>query len=215
MAFGDDFDLILPNYLVNEEKSRLRDALRQFTVDEKGKEINYADFYKSYGHAYFMQSDLVREIRMSLWNEEGAVFEKSYSDAIIISNTCDISFENKHSMNSKQCLFAPLIDFNEYINDLVASGYEKDKLEQFIQTVKAQLVTNLFYLPLFHKNNKEYVVFLDNVFWFPAIELNSYIDNIQENRITSLSHFGYYLFILKLSYHLCRLPEQCDREVYP
>jgi len=213
MAFGDDFDLILPNYLVDEEKSRLRDALRQFTVDEKGKEINYADFYKSYGHAYFMQSDLVKEIRMSLWSEEGAVFEKAYSDAIIISNTCDISFENKHSINSKQCLFAPLIDFNEYISDLATSGYEKEKLEQFIQTVKAQLVTNLFYLPLFHKDNKEYVVFLDNVFWFPAIELNSYIDNIQDNRITSLSHFGYYLFILKLSYHLCRLPEQCDREV--
>jgi hypothetical protein len=213
MAFGDDFDLILPNYLVDEEKSRLKNALRQFTVDEKGKEINYADFYKSYGHAYFMQSDLVKEIRMSLWNEEGAVFEKAYSDAIIISNTCDISFENKHSIKSKQCLFAPLIDFNEYIRDLAKSGYEKEKLDQFIQTVKAQLVTNLFYLPLFHKDNKEYVVFLDNVFWFPAIELNSYIDSIQDNRITSLSHFGYYLFILKLSYHLCRLPEQCDREV--
>jgi len=40
-----------------------------------------------------MQSDLVREIRMALWNEEGVVFEKKYSDSIIISNTCDISFE--------------------------------------------------------------------------------------------------------------------------
>jgi hypothetical protein len=212
MAFGDNFDLILPNYLVNEDKSRLRDALRQFTVNEKGNEINYTDFYKSYEHGYFMQSDLVKEIRMSLWNDEGEVFEKVYSDAIIISNTCDISFENKHSINSKQCLLAPLIDFNEYINDLVGSGYEKEKLDQFILTVKSQLVTNLFYLPLFHKDKKEYVVFLDNIFWFPAIELNSYLENIQDNRIASLSHFGYYLFILKLSYHLCRLPEQCDRE---
>ncbi|QQS29392.1 MAG: hypothetical protein IPM47_00090 [Sphingobacteriales bacterium] len=213
MEFGVEFDLILPNYLVNEEKARLRDALKQFTVDKKGKEIDYTDFYKTYGHAYFMQSDLVKEIRMSFWNEESSVFEKAYPDAIIISNTCDISFGNKHNINSKQCLFAPLIDFNEYIHDLTASGYEKDKLDQFIQSVKAQLVTNLFYLPLFHDDQKEFVVILDNLFWFPANELNSYIDNIQENRITSLSHFGYYLFILKLSYHLCRLPEQCDREV--
>lgn len=77
MAFGDDFDLILPNYLVDEDKARLKDALKQFTVDEKGKEINYNDFYKSYGHAYFMQSDLVKEIRMSLWNDDGAFFEKN------------------------------------------------------------------------------------------------------------------------------------------
>jgi hypothetical protein len=213
MAFADNFDLILPNYLINEDKTRLRDALKQFTINNKGKEINYSDFYKSYGHAYFMQSDLVKEIRMSLWNDDEAVFEKVYSDAIIISNTCDISFENKHNLNSKQCLFAPLIDFNEYVNDLASSGYEKDKLEQFIQTVKAQLVTNLFYLPMFHQKSKEYIVFLDNIFWFPVNELNSYIGNIDENRISSLSHFGHYLFILKLSYHLCRLPEQCDREI--
>ena len=25
--------------------------------------------------------------------------------------------------------------------------------------------------------------------------------------------YKFYLFILKLSFHLCRLPEQCDREV--
>jgi len=51
MEFGDDFYLLLPNYLANEEKGRLRDALKQFSVDERGKEINYSDFYKSYGHA--------------------------------------------------------------------------------------------------------------------------------------------------------------------
>ncbi len=214
MSFGKDFDLLLPPYLVNEEKTRLKDALVQFTVDKKGKEIDYTGFYKTYDHAYFMQSDLVKEIRMSRWDEDDAVFEKVYPDAIIISNTCDISFENKHSINSKQCLFAPLIDFNEYIADLTASGYDKDKLEQFKQSVKSQLVSNLFYLPLLHKDKKEFVVFMDNLFWFPVNELYSYIDNIQENRITALSLFGYYLFILKLSYHLCRLPEQCDREIY-
>ena len=213
MAFGDDFDLILPNYLINEDKARLKDALKQFTFNEKGKEIDYTNFYKSYGHTYFMQSDLVKEIRMSFWNEDESVFEKIYSDAIILSNTCGISFENTHSINSKQCLFAPLIDFNEYLKDLSGAGYGKDKLEQFTQTVKAQLVTNLFYLPTLNNHTKEYVVILDNVFWFPANELNTYIDDIKENRITSLSHFGYYLFILKLSYHLCRLPEQCDRVV--
>ena len=157
--------------------------------------------------------DLVKEIRVSKWNDEKAIYEKVYTDAIIVSNTCDISFENKHDVNTKQCLFAPLVDFKEYLLDLEKAGCKPEKIESFSTAVKAQLRTNIFYLPTNHKDGKEYIVLLDNVFWFPTTELNSYIDNIDENRISTLSHFGYYLFILKLSYHLCRLPEQCDREI--
>jgi hypothetical protein len=214
MAFGDDkFELILPTYLVDPDKSRLRDALKQFIPEGRGSEINYANFYRNYQHAYFMQSDLIKEIRIAKWDDESASYKKGYTDAIIISNTCDISFENKQELNVKQCLFAPLIDFNLYLEDLKQAGYNQEKVRVFASNVKAQLRTNIFYLPLHFKEEKEYIVLLDNVFWFPTSELNSYINNIEENRITSLTHFGFYLFILKLSYHLCRLPEQCDREV--
>jgi hypothetical protein len=212
MLFADDnFELILPSYLVNSDKSRLKEALKQFTPENRGGQINYSNFYRTYQHAYFMQSDLVKEIRISIWDNRDLSFKKGYTDAIIISNTCDISFENKRELSKKQCLFAPLIDFNNYLSDLTEAGHTKEKIEEFSKVVKSQMKTNIFYLPIFQK--KEYIVLLDNVFWFPTEELNSYIDKIQENRITSLSHFGFYLFILKLSYHLCRLPEQCDREV--
>ena len=157
MAFGDDIEKILPSYLVKSEneKTRLKDALKQFTADNRGKEIDYNDFYKSYGHMYFMQSDLLKEIRMSHWDDDKAIFHKVYSDALILSNSCDISFENRHDLNTKQCLFAPLIDFAEYVNDLKEEGYSSEKLDQFIKAVKAQLVTNLFYLPFFFKESKE------------------------------------------------------------
>ena len=211
MPFGDDnFEKILPTYLVQSVKTRLKEALKQFTPEEKGKEIDYSDFYKNYNHSYFKQSDLIREIRLAHWNNEKAEFQKGYTDAIIISNTCDISFENKHEINTKQCLFAPLIDFKEYVSDLLDAGYGIDKINSFCQNIKSQLRTNILYLPFY--NGKEYIVPLDNIFWFPTSELNSYISEINDNLISSLTHFGYYLFILKLSYHLCRLPEQCDRE---
>lgn len=214
MAFGDDkFELILPSYLVDPDKSRLRDALKQFITEEKGSEINYSNFYRNYNNGYFMQSDLVKEIRFAQWDDETAGYKKGYTDAIIISNTCDISFENKHELNAKQCLFAPLHDFNIYLDDLKKAGYSNEKIESFSKSVKSQQRTNIFYLPEHFKDGKEYIVLLDNLFWFPTQELNSYIDDIDTNRVTSLTHFGFYLFILKLSYHLCRLPEQCDREV--
>lgn len=214
MAFGDDnFEKILPSYLVQSDKLRLKDALKQFTIEERGKEINYNNFYKNYDRPYFLQSDLLKEIRLSIWDEQTATFIKGYTDALIISNTCDINYENKHDVNAKQCLFAPLVDFNEYLLNLKNEGYSEEKLKSFSDGVKAQQRSNIFYLPVHFKEGKEYIVLLDNVFWFPTAELNSYIVDIEKNRITSLELFGYYLFILKLSYHLCRLPEQCDREV--
>lgn len=212
MAFLDDLDKIIPPYLVDNKKDRLKEALKQFAPEYRGSAINYDAFYKSYGHPYFMQADLVREIRMANWNDEKALYEKQYPDAIILSNTCDLSTENHHKANTKQCLFAPLIDFSIFSGYLEKEGYNADKLEQFIRTVKGQLVSNLFYLPAVGPENREYVVMLDRVFWFPINELNGYLDKINDNRIASLSQFGHYLFIMKLSYHLCRLPEQCDRE---
>ena len=213
MPFGDDnFQTILPPYLVDPDKSRLRDALKQFTPEQRGKEINYSDFYRDYTHNYFLQSDLIREVRFAKWNEGTSLYDKAYTDAIIVSNTCDISEENNHELNCKQCLFAPVIDFNEYLDELAKEGYSQEKIQSFKQVVASQLRTNIFFLPRNHKDDKEYIVLLDNIFWFPTSELNSYLADINANRIVSLSLYGYYLFILKLSYHLCRLPEQCDRE---
>lgn len=212
MEFGHELDKLLPTYLVDDDKGRLKKALEQFRKSGESV-IDYSDFFKSYKHPYFLQSDLVREIRMPLWDEESASFSKVYTDAIILSNTCDLSAENKHGANAKKCLFAPLLDLTEFLNDLERSAIKKDSLEQLSIAIKKQLVSNLFYLPNGTKENKEYIALLDNVFWFPTEELNSYIPGIQETRIGSLSLFGHYLFILKLSYHLCRLPEERDREV--
>ena len=212
MAFGDDLDKILPSYLVQSKKTRLKEALIQFTNDDGRKEIDYTDFYRAYHHSLFMQSDLVKEVRLPVWNDVNAVFDKGYTDAIILSNTCDISPSNEHDLNTKQCLFAPIINLNDYLQALKDEGYDAGKIIQFKNTIQAQLISNLFYLPICHKENIDYIVLLDNVFWFPKSELNSYISDIEDNRIASLSLFGYYLFILKLSYHLCRLPELNERE---
>ena len=212
MAFGENLDLLLPSYLVDPEKSRLRNSLLRFVTKDKG-EINYSDFYRDFDYSYFLQSDLVREIRFADWDDNSATYDKVYTHAIIISNTCDISFENKRGLNTKQCLLAPILDFDDYKANLISKGYTEEKVKEFSKNVREQLSSNIFYLPSNHKDKKEYIVLLDNIFWFPTAELNSYLDEINQTKITSLSHFGFYLFILKLSYHLSRLPEQCDREI--
>jgi hypothetical protein len=211
--FGDDhFKLLLPSYLTEPNKYRLRDALKQFLPEYRENQIDYTDFYKKYENKYFMQSDLMAEIRLRVWDINTQSYNKNYIDAIIVSNTCDVSFENKRDVNPKQCLLAPIINLHEYVDDLGKCGYGAEKIKAFEENVKSQLLANIFYLPP-HLDMPASIALLDRIFWFPAKELNAYIDTIDQDRMLSLSQFGFYLFILKLSYHLCRLPEQCDREV--
>jgi len=213
MEFGDSLEALIPSYLVGVNRNSLKEGLKQFTPENRGKEINYENFFKIYNHNYFMQSDLVKEIRFAHWNSENTQYEKEYLDAIIVSNTCDISYSNNRDVNIKQCLLAPIIDLNEYLIDLQEKGYNEDKIRSFKQNAKAQLLSNAFYIPQHIDNGKEYLALFDRIFWFPTDELNSLIPSITEDKIASLNFFGFYLFIFKLSYHLCRLPEECDREV--
>lgn len=212
MSFDENsFEKLFPKYLVATEKTRLREALKQFSSPTRNVEINYDNFYKRFNYPYFLQSDLIREVRFPYWDESTQSYEKGYINAIIISNSCDISSDNPRDKNVKECLFAPLINFSSYLNELENLGYNKEQLESFEKNIKAQQCSNLVYLPYLHSEKSDYIASLDKIFWFPTSELNSYIDQIDENRISSLDRFGHYLFVLKLSYHMCRLPEECDR----
>ncbi len=72
----------------------------------------------------------------------------------------------------------------------------------------------LRFLPTYLTNEEnpiDYICHLDKAFWFPTEELHSYLSDIEQTRIASLDYFGYYLFLVKLSYHFCRLPEEKQR----
>jgi len=214
MSFENfDWDSLFPSYLQPEEKNRLQSALKQFK-DSQGN-LDYSNFYFLKPKNYFMQSDIVQEIRYPFWNgkEDILNFEKKYCTSIILTNTCDISMDNDRIFNKKQCLFAPIINLETFVNGLKESDYEEKKLITFIDNIKRQNISNLFFLPANHKDGLENIVLLDKVFWFPTAELNEYLPSINEERLLALNHFGFYLFMLKLSYHMCRLPEACDRKV--
>lgn len=212
MAFGDEhWNILLPSYLTDENKGRLQDALKQFHSSYTN-EISYDNFYKNYGYEYLLQGDILLEIRTANWNQDTALYEKGYVDGLVLSNTCDISFENNRNVNPKQCLFAPVLKLDDYLNDLSVEGYTEQKVADFKKNVIAQVYTNLFYLPKVNQDDVERIALLDRMFWFPIDELKPILENVNEERIASLNQFGFYLLAFKLSYHFCRLPEQCDRE---
>jgi hypothetical protein len=211
-AFGDDhFEKILPPYLTSPDKSRLKEGLEQFNPENSTKEIKYDNFYQDDIDSYFKQSDLIAEVRFPEWDESHRQYNTLYGDAMLLSNTCDINPDNQRNANAKQSLFAPIIDLPEYLSDLRRNGYSDAQMQTFEADIKRQRITNILYLPPYKANGPSYIVLLDYIFRFPTLELRGLLMNIAEEKIKSLSHFGYYLFIFKLSYHLCRVPEEKER----
>lgn len=199
--------LPLPSYLTAERKDRLKKSLMQFTGQDIAHK-NYTDFYSSHIHKIFLQGDLIREFRFSSFNFNTGLYEKIYMDAIIISNTCDFDPNNSSSLR-RNVLIAPIIPLEEYIKELQGEGVEdiKNKVAQ----IKKQLYSNLLYLPVTN-DRVEYIAILDIIQEITKDELNNLLTKIPDSRIETLDYFGYYLFVLKLSYHLCRLPEDKYRE---
>ena len=208
----DDFLRFLPTYLTNEEKNRLNQALEQFK-EERGKtwsQKNSSHFYSQKKFDYFQQGDLLRQIRYPSWNKQDKTFDKVYINALVLSNTCDLDISNDRSI-TKELVLAPIVEYDQYIEKLAIRLGKKTVPTALEESIKAQTYSSLFYLPKTLINPTDYVCHLDKAFWFPTEELHSYLPDIAQTRIASLDYFGHYLFLVKLSYHFCRLPEEKQR----
>jgi hypothetical protein len=132
--------------------------------------------------------------------------EKAHINAIILSNTCDVSPENKRELPVR-IVFAPLIALNAYERLLVEAGISKDSVRSKIDAVKRQKVTNVFYLPARGGLDGDHMVLLDDVHAVPARTYSAE----RTAKIFTLSQAGFYLFILKLLIHFCRFHENLGR----
>lgn len=208
MAFSiDEFEKLLPPELTNQKKGRLREGLTQFSDPYNSQDKFYTDFYLPISHNYFLQGDLIREMRFPLFNKESGQYEKLYYDALIISNTCDIDESNIRTLRKKVVL-AKLITVDMFIESM--RELEVENAAEILTHVKNQQYSNIIYLPTSRDKN-DYLAYLDDLSIVEKEEINILKEDISANRIESLDYFGYYLFIFKLSYHLCRLPEETER----
>lgn len=211
MSFSElSLNEFLPGYLSPDIKDRLKSGLADFFhVGADDREKNYNGFYALDAPNFLMQSDVLQSVRTIDWDEDLADYVPCYFPSIVVSNTCDITEENLRSTNIKQALLAPIIPVSEYLQDM-EQAFTSEQVKTFYNSLKRQEHSNLFYLPKNHRNNKDYIVFLDKIYWHPVSSLNKLSGSLSQERFLSLSNWGFYLFLLKLSYHLCRLPEAYD-----
>ncbi len=208
MLSQQEFNELLPPYLHATAKGRIRDAISQFSQEGT---IDYNGFYLTQSTDFLMQADMISSVKGLLWDEDSGEVTTGYNPAMLISNTCDVTADNVRNINQKDALFAPITPLNEYIDDCEKEDFTKSQIDSFLNVLRKQEFTNLFYLPPNPKNGKEYFVRLDRIYWLPLAQLRETVKNLEKSRFLSLSQWAWYLFIVKLSLHTCRAPEEIER----
>jgi len=185
----------IPYYLTQEQKEGLVRALKDFPA----KTNYYLNGYQD----ELLQGDGWTKLQM-LNFESG---EKASILGIILSNSCDVSPENKRDLPVK-ITFSPLVLLSAYVSLLERAGIDSNRIQAKVASIKEQKVTNIFFLPAGSGLKDDFIVLFDEAHTMPAknFELEK-----EKEKVFTLSLVGFYLFVLKLSVHFCRFNDKVDR----
>ncbi len=200
MMQTDEIGTFLPKYLSEENYRDLLNELKSFpyNMDKRfyttslDKDILFqGDAYDSLPFVDFTNIENGCKMRYGL----------------IISNTCDMDLSNKRLFPSS-IMYAPILSFEKYIMFLRRKNIPEESIKKNISDIREQRFTSIFYLPAIYKV-PESIVFLDRI----SNIKNDYIDRktINEHRLFSLSDYGFYLLLFKLSVHFSRIRERVNR----
>jgi hypothetical protein len=178
----DRTEIFLPQY-----KSHLKDLLKSFPENAEKW------FYSSNSPENLYQGDLVENLPVVSLNENAKPVG-GYSTVMLLSNTCDM-FKSE----TRYIIVAQVRSFDAYSQK--KPGYiEQDAWRSHLLSIQKNQITRFLYMPNYSKLPPSLVDFER----ICTISKKFILQSSQQNRIASLSQRGYYLFALKLSYHLVR-----------
>lgn len=196
----DDLRVYLPKYLSAENYDQLVSQLRDFpaNMDKRmytvGLEPNI-----------IYQGDALDD--MPVVNIDNIQLGVKKCPCMIISNTCDMDLSNKR-LYPTTIMYTPLFRLENYVKVLKQYGASEEKIKNHLLDVKSQKISSMFYLPSIGDLG-ESVVFLDRILNVSQKFVDR--DTVELRRRFSLSDYGFYLFVFKLSIHLSRIREGVNR----
>lgn len=190
----------LPQYLSEIELNNLREELSKFPTDGT-KDTVYTIALSNAD--YLLQGDGVANL--DYINFPDVVIKPI--DVILLSNTCDMSIENKR-MNPCRIMYAPILKFDKYARKLRES-FPSQRVDNHLRDIKAQQISQAMFLPKGGKMDYDGIVFFDRAISIPLSEET--MQSMCDNKLFTLSNFGLYLLLLKLSIHFTRIQERIDR----
>jgi hypothetical protein len=104
-----DLEFALPRYLSDEQNDSMLKELREYPKMD--------NIYNSFPQQNWLQGDIYKGIMYcDLMDGE---YRIDKIEAMLLSNTCDISLENRRDFYEPKFVFAPVIDLNKYYENLL------------------------------------------------------------------------------------------------
>ncbi|GAF85940.1 unnamed protein product [marine sediment metagenome] len=181
----DKSDLILPQY-----KQKLKECLRSFPEHfEKW-------FYSPSLPEDLYQGDIFLDVPVTLIDEDGGPIG-GQAHVMLVSNSCDMQ------PSGSDCItVATIIDFQNFSREKPDS-FSKDRWEDYLRSLTNNHITQYLYIPS-GKTLRESIVRFDQLISINKEFILKKYNETRELRLLSLSQYGYYYFILKLTYHFSR-----------
>lgn len=197
----DDLKLYLPKFLSVESEKELFDGLKDFPYNIDSR--IYTNYLLETDIIY--QGDGIKDLLfVNLPNTE-----IKPAPGMILSNTCDIDLKNVRNFPS-QIVYSPIFNLKKYQETLYKKSKKtKSQIDSHIQSIKHQEITQIFFLPKLEGKIDDSIVFFDRVVNFPNKLISR--ENLKEKRLFTLSDYGSYLFLLKLSIHFTRIQDKVER----
>lgn len=192
----------IPNYLTAEDKLVL---VKELAAIAGGGNIDYFLNRSADSYADFMlQGDGWAGFQLFLF-ETG---ERKSIRGIVLSNSCDVDPENMRDIPAR-VIFAPLVKLEKYKSLLENTGIDKDKITAKIASIRSQKTSSIFFLPSGGSLTEDYVVRFDEAHSMPVV---AHVKSDNRRKLFTLSNTGFYMLVLKLSVHFCRLQEKVNRK---
>ncbi|MDA3939460.1 MAG: hypothetical protein PF693_09150 [Spirochaetia bacterium] len=197
----EKLETFLPRYLSDETAQKLLGDLSEFpeNIDQR----MYGFIGKNSSIIY--QGDGIAGL--SIINLPDSRIE--YKHAMILSNTCDADLSNIRKYKTN-LIYAPIVSITKYSQFLIKMGvYTENSIEDHLSAIRKQIITQIFYLPIGQGIEEESLIFLDRILNCDSAMVKR--EELESRREFSLSQFGFYLFLYKLSIHFTRMHESVDR----
>ena len=192
----------IPFYLAAEDQQAL---IRELKVIADGGAADYLlGEYRDSFKDVMLQGDGWRGFQLFIF-ESGM---RRSVRGVVLSNSCDVDPENPRDVPAR-VIFAPLVKLSVYEALLTASRIDATKVQAKLASIRSQKTTNVFFLPASGALTEDYVVRLDEAHSMPVA---AHIGDADRKKLFTLSNAGFYMLVLKLSVHFCRLQERVNRK---
>ena len=151
-----------------------------------------------------LQADIIDNI--PVFNLPDPSMQKS--KVLVISNSCDNDASNLR-LFPMSITYVPILKFAKVIDTLESANIPPERVKSFVQDVQNQTLTNIIFLPKGTIFDEDLIAFLDKAL---SINQSKFLELAKNNKIATMSNYGFYIFLLKLSIHFTRIKEKIDRD---